>query len=65
MFLFAKKLFCGRLFSIPRLVEEMKFANLGNDEIEQCANLGLVIGNLETFYNAVGECRKSLSLVNV
>lgn len=48
LFHFAKYmyLFCGRLFSIPGLVDEMKQANLGNDEIEKCAVLLGGYGNV-------------------
>ena len=45
VFQFAEKLFCGRLFSIPGLVEEMKQKGLGLEEIERCASIGF--GNIE------------------
>ena len=47
LFHFAQHLFCGRLFSIPGLVDEMKQANLGIDEIEKCAVLLGGHGNAE------------------
>jgi hypothetical protein len=39
VFHFAERLFCGKLFSIPGLVDEMKEASLGSDEIKHCARL--------------------------
>lgn len=45
VFQFGEKLFCGRLFSIPGLVEEMKQKGLGLEEIERCASIGF--GNIE------------------
>lgn len=45
VFQFAEKLFCGRLFSIPGLVEEMKQKGLGMEEIQRCASIGF--GNIE------------------
>jgi len=45
VFQFAEKLFCGRLFSIPGLVEEMKQKRIGLEEIERCASIGF--GNIE------------------
>ncbi|KAL3801371.1 hypothetical protein HJC23_006981 [Cyclotella cryptica] len=46
---FAKKLFCARLFSIPGLVEDIKRAGLGVEEMEACANVvgDGVTGDLE------------------
>ena len=40
VFQFAEKLFCGRLFSIHGLVEEMKAVGLGLEEMERCGNVG-------------------------
>jgi len=51
VYLFGKILFCARLLSNPGLVAEMRLANLGNDEIEHCANLGPAVGDV------LGECR--------
>lgn len=45
VFQFAEKLFCGRLFFIPGLVEEMKQKRIGLEEIERCASIGF--GNIE------------------
>lgn len=39
VFQFAEKLFCGRLFSIPGLVGEMKQRGIGLKEIERCASI--------------------------
>ena len=47
LFHFAQHLFFGRLFLIPGLVDEMKQANLGIDEIEKCAVLLGGHGNAE------------------
>ena len=45
LFQFAEKLFCGRLFSFPGLVGEMKQKGIGLEETERCASIGF--GNIE------------------
>lgn len=47
LFHFAKCLFCARLFSMAGLVDEMKHANLGINEIEECAILLGGYGSVE------------------